>query len=53
MEKKLASIYQDPTHWAKLWSAIKEQIHKKLEVYLEDSGLKYLLCGRHKCIFNV
>ena len=42
MEKKLASIYQDPTHRAKLWSAIKEQIHKKLEVYLEDSWLKYL-----------
>ena len=27
----------------KLWSAIEEQIHRKLDVYLEDSWLKYLL----------
>ena len=27
----------------KLWSAIEKQIHKKLDVYLEDSWLKYLL----------
>ena len=27
----------------KLWPAIEEQIHKKLEVYLEDSWLKYLV----------
>ena len=27
----------------KLWSAIEEQIHKKLEDYLENSCLKYLL----------
>jgi len=26
-----------------LWSAIEEQIHKKLEIYLEDSWLKYLV----------
>jgi len=26
-----------------LWSAIEEQIRKKLEVFLEDSWLKYLL----------
>ena len=25
-----------------LWSAIEEQIHKKLDVYLEDAWLKYL-----------
>ena len=27
----------------KLWSAIEEQLHKRLNVYLEDSWLKYLL----------
>ena len=27
----------------KLWSAIEKQIHKKIDVYLEDSWLKYLL----------
>ena len=27
----------------KLWSAIEKQIQKKLDVYLEDSWLKYLL----------
>ena len=27
----------------KLWSAIEEQIHKKVDVYLEDSSLKVLL----------
>ena len=27
----------------KLWSAIEKQIHKKLDDYLEDSWLKYLL----------
>ena len=27
----------------KVWSAIEEQIHKILDVYLEDSWLKYLL----------
>ena len=27
----------------KLWSAIEKQIHKKLDVYLEDSWLNYLL----------
>ena len=27
----------------RLWLAIEEQIHKKLDVYLEDSWLKYLL----------
>ena len=26
----------------KLWSAIEEQLHKRLNVYLEDSWLKYL-----------
>lgn len=32
-------------HWNvdKLWSVIEEQIHKKKDVYLEDSWLKYSL----------
>ena len=26
-----------------MWSAIEEQIHKKVDVYLEDAWVKYLL----------